>query len=313
MPENIILDTDMDTDCDDAGALALLHYYAGKGLLNISAVVCDVNNPWTGAYVKTVNSFLGRAYIPVGVWNGTFVRKEYTENQNKLLGMGGIYNRIIAERNNVIPGRNFFPEDSVRLYRRILASADDKSVTICAIGLLSVIAALLGSFPDEYSNLSGRELVKLKVKRLVTMGLGVYPKGKDRFNWKMDSRAAGLVLNKFPAPILVNALGEDVLSGNILMKERPDFDPVAEAFRIFSCGNREFKRPSWDQITVMAAAGQGQGFLFEKAGGKLSYDPVSEEHVWLEEPGCDSYLEELVPAVVIGAEIDRLMMTVLEG
>ena len=33
--ELIILDTDMGSDCDDAGAMALLHHYAAEGKVDI--------------------------------------------------------------------------------------------------------------------------------------------------------------------------------------------------------------------------------------------------------------------------------------
>jgi len=66
----------------------------------------------------------------------------------------------------------FSAEGAIGLYRRILASAPDKSVTICAVGTLTALAALLRSRPDSQSALSGWKLIDEKVDRLVTMAKG---------------------------------------------------------------------------------------------------------------------------------------------
>ena len=54
-------------------------------------------------------------------------------------------------------------EDAVRLYRRVLAAQPDRSVAISSVGLLTNLAALLRSGPDDYSPLDGRALVAQKV------------------------------------------------------------------------------------------------------------------------------------------------------
>ena len=54
-------------------------------------------------------------------------------------------------------------EDAVRLYRRVLAAQPDRSVAISSVGLLTNLAALLRSGPDDNSPLDGRALVAQKV------------------------------------------------------------------------------------------------------------------------------------------------------
>ena len=60
------------------------------------------------------------------------------------------------------------------VYREALASAEDRSVAISSIGLLTNLKALLMSEPDDISPFSGYDLVAQKVKTLAVMG-GKYP------------------------------------------------------------------------------------------------------------------------------------------
>ena len=48
-------------------------------------------------------------------------------------------------------------------YRRVLAAQPDRSVAISSVGLLTNLAALLRSGPDDNSPLDGRALVAQKV------------------------------------------------------------------------------------------------------------------------------------------------------
>ena len=55
--------------------------------------------------------------------------------------------------------------DAVEVYRKILAEADDKSIVISSIGFINNLANLLQSDPDQYSQLTGVELVDAKAGR----------------------------------------------------------------------------------------------------------------------------------------------------
>ena len=71
MYNTLILDTDIDTDCDDAGALAVLHALADRGEVEIAGVVCDVGNPWAAACAAAVNRAcleLDRPFVHAAVY-----------------------------------------------------------------------------------------------------------------------------------------------------------------------------------------------------------------------------------------------------
>ena len=308
--EIIILDTDMDTDCDDAGALAVLHALADRGDVEIAGVVCDVGNPWTAACAATVNRSSGRPEIPVGVSSRPYeANARYCAHYRHAAADGVIYNEAAARMSGVIPGQGFAPSDGVALYRWLLTAAEDRSVTVCAIGLLTVLADLLRSGPCRVSPLSGRELVSRKVKRLVTMAEAAFPEGRDCFNWEMDRNSAAAVLNFWPSRLTVNALGREVLTGGRFAACLPEKNPVATAYRIFGRNNPAFRRPSWDQITVLAAANACPDKLGVSPGGTLSYDASSGCHRW----SCDSvgnadYVVLLTSPEQLAEQIEVLML-----
>ena len=66
-PEKIIFDTDMYTDFDDVGALAVLHSLADAGECEIlGTVACTRGAPSLGM-VEIINAWYGRPDLPVGV------------------------------------------------------------------------------------------------------------------------------------------------------------------------------------------------------------------------------------------------------
>ena len=67
-PRSVIFDTDMDTDCDDVGALAMLHALADAGEVNILATVVSSKFAYSAPCVEAVNRYYGR-----GVWLVSFL------------------------------------------------------------------------------------------------------------------------------------------------------------------------------------------------------------------------------------------------
>ena len=61
----VIFDTDMGNDVDDALALAMLHALESRGECRLIGVTITKDNPWAAPYVDLVNTFYGRAHIPV--------------------------------------------------------------------------------------------------------------------------------------------------------------------------------------------------------------------------------------------------------
>ena len=57
-------------------------------------------------------------------------------------------------------------EEAVPVLRRTLAGAEDHTVVVSSVGFLTNMAQLLTSPPDQYSDLTGAQLVSQKVGAL---------------------------------------------------------------------------------------------------------------------------------------------------
>jgi len=270
MTLRVILDTDIETDCDDVGAVLTLHALAESGKLQIAGVIASTRDPDSALYLKALLLELGSPEIPVGG------NMSLAHGQNYLAHVGRCQKILYTK---VRDFKHLQPdiEDGLRLYRRLLAASPDGGVRICAIGLMTLLAALLDSAADDISPLTGRELLAQKVEAIYSMALASYPTGCDRFNYAMDKAAAAKVLNNAPCKIVISALGSDVLTGAELMQSTPGESVAALAYRVFGGYNPEFRRPSWDQMTVLAASSLYPHALREVCGGGIVFDAETGE------------------------------------
>ncbi len=65
-PVSVIFDTDIGTDVDDAGALAVLHILADQGEAKILATLSANQNRWAAPAIDVLNTYYGRGDIPIG-------------------------------------------------------------------------------------------------------------------------------------------------------------------------------------------------------------------------------------------------------
>ncbi len=241
-PEKIILDTDFGNDCDDAAALAILHQMAYKGEAEILAAMYPMNDEWGAAAIDAVNTYYGKPNIPIGTYKGNY---EYKGKHNDF------YNSKLASDfpNDIKSGHN--APDAISLYRKILSSQPDKSVTIIVVGPQRLVADLLLSRPDSISNLDGMQLVKKKVKKLVSMG-AEYPNGNE-WNIRICPDGAKLVAEQWPTPIVYSGfeIGKSIMTGERLIIETPETNPVRVAFETNPMVDEKKNRHSWDQTAVL--------------------------------------------------------------
>ena len=109
--EKLIIDTDFETDCDDAGALAILHGLADRGLIEPLGIVASVNSCWPAAGVRALNLAFGRPELPVGCnfdCPDTFAYRLHRENHIPQL----YHWKLVQRRPEASPGR-FRPEEAV--------------------------------------------------------------------------------------------------------------------------------------------------------------------------------------------------------
>ena len=270
-PVPVIFDTDMDTDCDDAGALAVLHALADLGECAVLATPVSSRFPFSAPCVAAINEYRGRGSLPVGVPKGDGAGVE----------RGSKYARQIAENfplHPSAPRTNAAAPDAVAVYRRVLAARPDAAadpaggVVVVTVGYLTNLRDLLASGPDAVSPLSGRELTARKVRLWVCMG-GRYPEHRDPKvygNFKPDPAAAVVAARDWPTPVIFSGLGEDVLTGGPL-RDTPAANPVRRAYDLY-LGDRP-ARPSWDPLAVLYAVRPGLPFWTVREDGSNEIFP----------------------------------------
>ena len=161
--KKVLVDTDIGPDCDDIAALAMLNIYYNQGLCDILGIAHCTSNPYGAGAIDALCRYYGNDDITIS----TYLGNGFLDDSKCM-----IYNEYIT---NNFENRYRYsqPVDALKMYRKILSSQPDKSVEIIAIGPLNNLSDLLNSKADEYSPMSGIELVRNKVSRLVSMA-GVF-------------------------------------------------------------------------------------------------------------------------------------------
>lgn len=186
----------------------------------------------------------------------------------------------------------------VELYRSILSSAEDKSVTLISLGFLTNLAVLLSSVPDGITSLAGPPLISAKVKELVIMG-GKYPLGWE-FNFAGDDpTSTSNVVNNWPPDVPITysglELGENIFSGEGLANTAPPDSPVLAAYQWY-VGRCSTIRESWDPVTtlygILGLQGSpelGIGKLFAYAN-EIGYNEVAADgtNTWVNDSGISN-------------------------
>ncbi|KAI3536737.1 hypothetical protein CSPX01_10634 [Colletotrichum filicis] len=301
--KNIIIDTDIFSDCDDTGALLLAATSPDVNLLGV-----NVNYPSTYSVTATsaILAHYGLGDVPIGA------RKPMTDEpffDTFAYDLGEYASKISYHYSGgSLPfGQAENASDAVTLYRKILAGADEP-VTIVSIGFFENLSALLNSTADAVSNLTGPALIANKVSELVVMG-GEYPSGRE-FNFFGDNPShTAHVVNNWKGRVVFcgTEVGSIVLSGAKLLAEGPVSDPVRQAYIYYN-----FYRPrqSWDPLTVLYAM-QGLGDIFEygnKYGRNFVHANGSNEWVYDRNVTNQHWLNLKVDNTTAAAALDKLYL-----
>jgi len=156
-PVRVIFDSDMDGDCDDVAALALLHVLADRGEATVLATIACGRNAWTPACMSAINTYYGRGDVPVGR-----AAPGAVDRPSK-------YTQAVADHCPHKLQKADDAEDAVALYRRVLAAQPDQSVVIATVGFHTNLAALLKS-PAAGDQPAGVDLIRQKVRLWACMG-----------------------------------------------------------------------------------------------------------------------------------------------
>lgn len=235
---NLILDTDMGPDCDDAGALAVLIKLMADEELKPLGVVNCTSNPQSNGVIRSILAFTGNGDIPVAQTE----RADFLADNSSYAAL--VSNKYADGVLSALPAVGF--------YRECLEKSEDDSVVLVSIGMLNNISDLLNAYP---------KLVEKKVHALVAMA-GSFPEGRE-YNIYTDTASAKNVIENLPCPIIFSGfeVGKKIITG---FPEEPDnasCNPVYECYLYHNAGDANRRTPvreSWD-LTAVHFAVEGEG------------------------------------------------------
>ncbi|MGM9760780.1 MAG: nucleoside hydrolase [Parabacteroides sp.] len=165
-PPQVILDTDLGNCTDDLLAIQALFYIQSLGECRIIGMMTSMQLDLGRKLADQMLHHYKADDVPLGLLSG----------EEKLFEIVPYYQLADSLRHT---GTALFPSTGIpleerlpayKLYRKLLAGAEDNSVVIACIGKYTNLGQLLDSSADEYSPLTGRELIQKKVRSLEAMG-----------------------------------------------------------------------------------------------------------------------------------------------
>lgn len=255
-PVNVIFETDMGNDIDDAMALDMLYKYVEDGKINLLAVMINKEGSAPAEFVDIMNTFYGHQ-VPIGVrYGGDPAEKGGVNFAEVISGMKDDAGQPVFQR--TLEHCDTLP-DALSLYRKILSEVPDKSVRIISVGFFGNLGALLENEP---------ELVEKKVVSLTTMG-GCFFAPNGEFNLLGDLEASRKVFDNWPTEIVTSPFevgiaicypGESI--ENDLEWGIPH--PMREGYLAYCPMPHD--RPCWDLTATLYAVEGGEWFTMSEPG-----------------------------------------------
>lgn len=264
---NFIMETDIGNDVDDALAMDLLYKYLDAGKINLMAVSINKEGTAPAEYVDILNTWYGYPEIPIGVIrSGADCEDDAINYAKAVVNMkdstgAPAFARSLKEYDTL--------PDAHILYRKLLAGAEDESVVIASVGFSTNLIRLLDTQADEYSGLSGKELVAKKVKLLVTMAGDIEDPNLHEYNVVKDIPAAKIIFEEWPTPVVTSPFEVGIKIQYPGSSIENDFSwaglhPVVEAYKAYQ--PMPYDRPTWDPTAILYAVEGGGWFTVSPAG-----------------------------------------------
>jgi inosine-uridine nucleoside N-ribohydrolase len=311
-PVRVIFDTDITGDVDDVLALAMLHALADRGECSIEAVTISKINPLAAPFVDAVNSFYGRPDIPIGA------TREAQRRESKYLA-------LCKEKDD--DGSLRFPHnvvdsdgvpDAVSVLRKTLASSPDRSIVLIQVGLASNLADLVESVGDEFSPLSGRELIKRKVRLTSVMAGAFRPVDGNSHYLEANVRNGVAAMQRFADqwPKECSVIWSDFLIGlrapyprkSIARDFRYRADHIVrEAYLLHSGPDHD--RPTWDLTSVLVAIRPDDDYFGLSVPGRVRVEADGFTAFAPSDHGRDRYLLMSEPQRLRVIEVQRALVS----
>lgn len=288
-PISVIFETDMGNDVDDALALDMLYKYIESGKVNLLMIGTNKVSEYSAGYLDIMNTWYSHN-IPIGtVVDGSLIDNEDNfVRATCLLEKEGVpvFERTIKEH-------AAFPK-AVALYRKTLAAQPDHSVYIISVGFSTNLAQLLDTPADEYSPLTGKELVAQKVKLLSTMMGHFTDPDFAEFNVKCDIPAARKVIDEWPTEVVASPfeLGNAILyPGSSIENDFKwtDYHPMVVGYENYL--PMPYDRQTWDLTSVLYVVENDKNFFGSSGPGKIVINDNGTTNFVSDANGTQSYLK----------------------
>ncbi|MBQ3660273.1 MAG: nucleoside hydrolase [Bacteroidales bacterium] len=255
-PVNIIFETDMGNDIDDAMALDMLYKWVDEGKVNLLAIMINKEGTTPAEFVDIMNTFYGHQ-VPIGVRCGDAPAKTGGVNFAQVISdMKDDAGQPLFARS--MPRYDTLP-DAVSLYRQLLSEMPDKSVKIISVGFLGNLGALLES---------DCELIEKKVISLTTMG-GWFTAPNAEFNISGDLAASRKVFAGWPTEIVTSPfeVGAAICYPGESIEKDLDWGiphPMREGYLAYCPMPHD--RPCWDLTATLYAVEGAEWFTVSEPG-----------------------------------------------
>ena len=326
----LIYDGDIGPDACDFSTISMLHEYHKRGMIDLLGVIGETPDPYLASTFSIYNQLHGND-IPIAAYDSESSEVEFTkeviDGYYKAVGRDcrADPNKTVYEKyGNDKTQRSGDVMGTVTLYRKLLSEADDNSVVIYTAGQLYNFPPLLASKGDQYSPLSGEELLKAKLKEFVVMGgcfpvsnvVSWYVKNTDGAEWNWwafgskntTANTVNAIVN-FGKPVtyIGSEVGPRVKVGKHVVKRLGRDHPTSEGFHLFTPitevveGSDPIEtkllrnNSAYDELALFYAVEGGIGEYFERVPGRVQINE-SGANKWVEtkpEESNESYLRLL--------------------
>ena len=256
---NIIFETDMESDMDDAAALGMLHAMADNGECEILADMHNTSDTYGVGMIDVINTYYNRPDIPIGSYKGDdayswfFSKKMFA----KTIVTSSKYENDMVTRDDAPP--------ALDVYKEVLSGMPQKSVVIVSVGWTM-------NLRDLIKDQEGFKLVKDKVKKLVLMGGSWNPQDSASRRVQMNLlgnqvikpayESGKYVVENWPTPIVFSGLvgKEKSARAGSALGNTPKDNPVREAYRIgfLYWGTNKIKNYHTADLTTVLYAVRGE-------------------------------------------------------
>ncbi len=301
----VILDTDIGSSTDDLFTIEMAYRYEDEGRCKLLGIVVDREGEDYAALADVMNTYFGHANVPIGLErNGIKTPRVFIDYRNlyKLTtGKGEPMFKQTVSDYSTLP-------DGWKLYRQLLASQPDHSVSICSLGFVSCLTHLLASEPDDLSPLSGVELVRQKVKCLYLMA-GIFTSSEEpEYNFLQAPEFAKKFFELWPRD--VDAVFSPMEVGNEIEYKpetvisdisRTDIHPIKQVYMNYNCDTGQ---KMWDPMTLIQAVEGDAMFSLSERGivsltSKIgtSFTPSATGNHRYQKPGSKAWSNKMLEKI----------------